>query len=204
MKKTYEKILYLRRRNGRVVDCGGLENRCPGDWTGGSNPSFSAPYCRPGHLQVTQLLFSGYRRMSLLMRSIPEKQKSMRRGAYLQYGAGFPEWDHEPAERESNPSEFMMRVLWSAGSSSRDHDPPEAESNPSGEMSLLMRSIPEKQKGMRRGAYLQYRCRFPRMRSRSGRRRLAENKPFDHEYCTATETNLNLCNKYNPRRFSAQ
>jgi hypothetical protein len=29
-------------RNGRVVDCGGLENRCPGDWTGGSNPSFSA------------------------------------------------------------------------------------------------------------------------------------------------------------------
>ena len=31
-----------KRRNGRVVDCGGLENRCPGDWTGGSNPSFSA------------------------------------------------------------------------------------------------------------------------------------------------------------------
>ncbi len=25
-----------------MVDCGGLENRCPGDWTGGSNPSFSA------------------------------------------------------------------------------------------------------------------------------------------------------------------
>ncbi len=37
-----KKTLYLRRRNGRVVDCGGLENRCPGDWTGGSNPSFSA------------------------------------------------------------------------------------------------------------------------------------------------------------------
>ena len=30
------------RRDGRVVDCGGLENRCPGDWTGGSNPSLSA------------------------------------------------------------------------------------------------------------------------------------------------------------------
>jgi hypothetical protein len=30
------------RRNGRAVECGGLENRCPGNWTGGSNPSFSA------------------------------------------------------------------------------------------------------------------------------------------------------------------
>ena len=50
-----KKTLYLRRhalatvkagtwRNGRVVDRGGLENRCPGDWTGGSNPSFSAAY----------------------------------------------------------------------------------------------------------------------------------------------------------------
>ena len=24
-----KKALYLRRRNGRVVECGGLENRCP-------------------------------------------------------------------------------------------------------------------------------------------------------------------------------
>ena len=24
-----KKVLYLRRRNGRVVECGGLENRCP-------------------------------------------------------------------------------------------------------------------------------------------------------------------------------
>ncbi len=30
------------RRDARVVDWGGLENRCPGNWTGGSNPSLSA------------------------------------------------------------------------------------------------------------------------------------------------------------------
>ena len=36
-------ILFLRHwRNGRVVECGGLENRCPFARTGGSNPSFSA------------------------------------------------------------------------------------------------------------------------------------------------------------------
>jgi hypothetical protein len=29
-------------KDGRAVECGGLENRCPGDWTGGSNPSLSA------------------------------------------------------------------------------------------------------------------------------------------------------------------
>ena len=39
-------------RNGRVVDCGGLENRCPGDWTGGSNPSFSAKHSAPFRLQA--------------------------------------------------------------------------------------------------------------------------------------------------------
>ena len=32
----------MQRRNGRAVECGGLENRCPGDRTGGSNPSSSA------------------------------------------------------------------------------------------------------------------------------------------------------------------
>ncbi len=30
------------RRDARVVDWGGLENRCPGNWTVGSNPSLSA------------------------------------------------------------------------------------------------------------------------------------------------------------------
>ncbi len=29
-------------RDGRVVECGGLENRCTVTGTGGSNPSFSA------------------------------------------------------------------------------------------------------------------------------------------------------------------
>lgn len=29
-------------RNGRAVECGGLENRCTREGTGGSNPSFSA------------------------------------------------------------------------------------------------------------------------------------------------------------------
>ena len=37
----------MRRRNGGVVDRGGLENRCPGNWTGGSNPSFSAETEQP-------------------------------------------------------------------------------------------------------------------------------------------------------------
>ncbi len=32
----------LTRRDARVVDWGGLENRCPGNWTEGSNPSLSA------------------------------------------------------------------------------------------------------------------------------------------------------------------
>ena len=33
---------FCARRNGRVVECGGLENRCPLARTGGSNPSSSA------------------------------------------------------------------------------------------------------------------------------------------------------------------
>ena len=33
---------YLARRDGRVDDCGGLENRCAGDGTVGSNPTPSA------------------------------------------------------------------------------------------------------------------------------------------------------------------
>ncbi len=34
--------VWLARRDARVVDWGGLENRCPGNWTEGSNPSLSA------------------------------------------------------------------------------------------------------------------------------------------------------------------
>jgi hypothetical protein len=33
---------FCRGRNGRAVECGGLENRCTFAGTGGSNPSFSA------------------------------------------------------------------------------------------------------------------------------------------------------------------
>ena len=33
---------FSSRRGGRVVECGGLENRCGGDSTGGSNPPLSA------------------------------------------------------------------------------------------------------------------------------------------------------------------
>gem|GEM_PF-1992543 len=32
----------ILRRGGRAVDCGGLENRCAGNRTEGSNPSLSA------------------------------------------------------------------------------------------------------------------------------------------------------------------
>lgn len=35
-------MMLLYRRDARVVDWGGLENRCPGNWTVGSNPSLSA------------------------------------------------------------------------------------------------------------------------------------------------------------------
>ena len=31
-----------------MVDWGGLENRCPGNWTVGSNPTFSAPLLQAG------------------------------------------------------------------------------------------------------------------------------------------------------------
>jgi hypothetical protein len=44
--RVYEKsrkiFTFAVRRNGRVVDRGGLENRCACEGTGGSNPSFSA------------------------------------------------------------------------------------------------------------------------------------------------------------------
>ena len=36
------KRFFSDRRGGRVVECGGLENRCGGDSTGGSNPPLSA------------------------------------------------------------------------------------------------------------------------------------------------------------------
>ena len=36
------KRFFSQRRGGRVVECGGLENRCGGDSTGGSNPPLSA------------------------------------------------------------------------------------------------------------------------------------------------------------------
>ncbi len=49
-------------RDGRVVDCGGLENRCPGDWTGGSNPSLSADHSTPVPSVTEQVFyFTAYR-----------------------------------------------------------------------------------------------------------------------------------------------
>ena len=38
----YAKWVWRVRRDARVVDWGGLENRCQGNWTEGSNPSLSA------------------------------------------------------------------------------------------------------------------------------------------------------------------
>ncbi len=38
----YASRVWRVRRDARVVDWGGLENRCPGNWTEGSNPSLSA------------------------------------------------------------------------------------------------------------------------------------------------------------------
>ena len=39
---NHSEFVQTIRRNGRVVECGGLENRCTLARTGGSNPSFSA------------------------------------------------------------------------------------------------------------------------------------------------------------------
>ncbi len=47
------------RRDARVVDWGGLENRCPGNWTVGSNPSLSADHITPVSLMLTGVLFYG-------------------------------------------------------------------------------------------------------------------------------------------------
>ncbi len=41
-KNNYFCILLKLWRGGRVVECGGLENRCTGNCTEGSNPSLSA------------------------------------------------------------------------------------------------------------------------------------------------------------------
>lgn len=38
-------MLYCKRRDARAVEWGGLENRCMGDRTGGSNPPLSAIQC---------------------------------------------------------------------------------------------------------------------------------------------------------------
>ena len=35
------KLIFVSWRGGRAVECGGLENRCGGDSTGGSNPPLS-------------------------------------------------------------------------------------------------------------------------------------------------------------------
>jgi hypothetical protein len=50
------------RRDARVVEWGGLENRCPGNWTGGSNPFLSADHITPVSPPVgglTGFLFDG-------------------------------------------------------------------------------------------------------------------------------------------------
>ncbi len=50
------------RRDARVVDWGGLENRCPGNWTGGSNPSLSADHSTPVPSVTEQVFyFTEYR-----------------------------------------------------------------------------------------------------------------------------------------------
>jgi hypothetical protein len=51
-----------KRRDARVVEWGGLENRCPGNWTGGSNPFLSADHINPVILlfgRLTGFLFYG-------------------------------------------------------------------------------------------------------------------------------------------------
>ena len=40
----YLAIEKISRRVGRAAECGGLENRYPGNWIEGSNPSLSAIY----------------------------------------------------------------------------------------------------------------------------------------------------------------
>jgi hypothetical protein len=95
---------YKRRRNGRVVDCGGLENRCPGDWTGGSNPSFSAPGMNTRPSVTAWFLFYTGAKRELALDEQPIKQKYMRLQAHVfKPGAGLPPRDHA----KHNPSSFL-------------------------------------------------------------------------------------------------
>ncbi len=64
-------VLFLRRRNGRVVECGGLENRWPFTRPGGSNPSFSAVQKKPDN----GLFFIGGRRDKTCFRSDSTNKK---------------------------------------------------------------------------------------------------------------------------------
>ncbi len=62
IRKGVGKIIYIcprnilrilrDRRDARVVDWGGLENRCPGNWTEGSNPPLSADHITPFRLEA--------------------------------------------------------------------------------------------------------------------------------------------------------
>lgn len=47
------------RRGGRAVDCGGLENRCAGNRTEGSNPSLSASIIFKMHQGLVRRWFYG-------------------------------------------------------------------------------------------------------------------------------------------------
>ena len=61
-------------RNGRVVDRGGLENRCACEGTGGSNPSFSA---KTPALRYAKQAFAFFGDLTNLFDKIPGKSKRL-------------------------------------------------------------------------------------------------------------------------------
>ena len=87
------------RRDARVVDWGGLENRCPGNWTGGSNPSLSAT-ANAGRSteRCLRLLFLWIARRSLLLRDVSENRKGCAVRIPASAVAGSPARDHERAK----------------------------------------------------------------------------------------------------------
>jgi hypothetical protein len=90
----FKKVVFLQRRNGRVVECGGLENRCPFTRTGGSNPSFSATNSKPA--LCAGFFICKVRAPSLLERVCCANKNADEEGFELV--KPLPFWDHEQSE----------------------------------------------------------------------------------------------------------
>ena len=80
-----------------MVECGGLENRCSRERTGGSNPSFSANYNTTAP-QGAVFLFPGLVSEACLCKAVTE---IIRNPVVLYYDLPGPsQWDHDERSEE--------------------------------------------------------------------------------------------------------